>query len=148
MPLLARGESKSSAMKEAAIWLAETGLADRADHRPGELSGGEQQRVALARALVTRPQLLLADEPTGDLDGDSADTVFNLIQRLHEEYELTSVLVTHNLELAGRCTRTLRLTGGKLIEIPQIELSQTVSKTNPQQNAFATEAQHRIDSRN
>ncbi|HEY0800497.1 MAG TPA: ATP-binding cassette domain-containing protein, partial [Steroidobacteraceae bacterium] len=97
---------------------AETGLADRAAHRPGELSGGEQQRVALARALVTRPQLLLADEPTGDLDGASADLVFGLIERLHEAHGLTSVLVTHNLELAGRCTRTLRLAGGRLEEVP------------------------------
>jgi lipoprotein-releasing system ATP-binding protein len=121
MPLLSRGTPKREAMQEAAHWLAETGLADRADHRPGELSGGEQQRVALARALVTRPQLLLADEPTGDLDGASADLVFGLIERLHEAHGLTSVLVTHNLELAGRCTRTLRLAGGRLEEVPQAE---------------------------
>jgi lipoprotein-releasing system ATP-binding protein len=119
MPLLARGVERRSAMQDAAHWLTETGLADRAAHRPGELSGGEQQRVALARALVTRPQLLLADEPTGDLDGDSAELVFGLIERLHEAHGLTSVLVTHNLELAGRCTRTLRLTGGRLEEVPQ-----------------------------
>ena len=119
MPLLARGVAKRAAMDDAAHWLAETGLADRAQHRPGELSGGEQQRVALARALVTKPQLLLADEPTGDLDGASADLVFGLIQRLHEAHGLTSVLVTHNLELAGRCTRTLRLAGGRLEEVPQ-----------------------------
>jgi lipoprotein-releasing system ATP-binding protein len=119
MPLLARGVDRRKAMQEAATWLAETGLADRASHRPGELSGGEQQRVALARALVTRPQLLLADEPTGDLDGASADLVFGLIERLHEAHGLTSVLVTHNLELAGRCTRTLRLAGGRLVEVPQ-----------------------------
>ena len=117
MPLLARGVEKRTAMQEAARWLAETGLADRANHRPGELSGGEQQRVALARALVTKPQLLLADEPTGDLDGASADLVFGLIERLHEAHGLTSVLVTHNLELAGRCTRTLRLAGGRLVEV-------------------------------
>jgi lipoprotein-releasing system ATP-binding protein len=121
MPLLARGVERRKAMQEAANWLAETGLADRAAHRPGELSGGEQQRVALARALVTSPQLLLADEPTGDLDGASADLVFGLIERLHEAHGLTSVLVTHNLELAGRCTRTLRLAGGRLSEVPQDE---------------------------
>jgi lipoprotein-releasing system ATP-binding protein len=119
MPLLARGVERRAAMKDAAQWLAETGLADRAAHRPGELSGGEQQRVALARALVTRPRLLLADEPTGDLDGASADLVFGLIERLHEAHGLTSVLVTHNLELAGRCTRTLRLAGGRLEEVPR-----------------------------
>jgi len=121
MPLLARGVERRKAMQEAAQWLAETGLAGRAAHRPGELSGGEQQRVALARALVTRPQLLLADEPTGDLDGASADLVFGLIERLHEAHGLTSVLVTHNLELAGRCTRTLRLAGGRLEEVPHAE---------------------------
>ena len=121
MPLLARGVEKRKAMQEAAGWLAETGLADRAAHRPGELSGGEQQRVALARALVTNPQLLLADEPTGDLDGASADLVFGLIERLHEAHGLTSVLVTHNLELAGRCTRTLRLAGGRLEEVSHAE---------------------------
>ena len=119
MPLLARGVDRRAAMQDAAQWLAETGLADRAAHRPGELSGGEQQRVALARALVTKPQLLLADEPTGDLDGASADLVFGLIERLHEAHGLTSVLVTHNLELAGRCTRTLRLAGGRLVEVSQ-----------------------------
>jgi lipoprotein-releasing system ATP-binding protein len=119
MPLLARGVDRRKAMQEAATWLAETGLADRAAHRPGELSGGEQQRVALARALVTRPQILLGDEPTGDLDGASADLVFGLIERLHEAHGLTSVLVTHNLELAGRCTRTLRLAGGRLEEVSQ-----------------------------
>jgi lipoprotein-releasing system ATP-binding protein len=121
MPLLARGIARQDAMQQAAHWLAETGLADRATHRPGELSGGVQQRVALARALVTRPQLLLADEPTGDLDGASADLVFGLIERLHEAHGLTSVLVTHNLELAGRCTRTLRLAGGRLVEAPKAE---------------------------
>jgi lipoprotein-releasing system ATP-binding protein len=124
MPLLARGADRKSAMQQAAHWLAETGLADRAAHRPGELSGGEQQRVALARALVTGPQLLLADEPTGDLDGAAADLVFGLIERLHEAHGLTSVLVTHNLELAGRCTRTLRLTGGRLEEVPQGKVDQ------------------------
>jgi lipoprotein-releasing system ATP-binding protein len=118
MPLLARGESKRTAMLEAAHWLSETGLSERADHRPGELSGGEQQRVALARALVTRPKLLLADEPTGDLDGATADMIFALIERLHSAHGLTSVLVTHNMELAGRCTRILRLERGKLTEVP------------------------------
>jgi lipoprotein-releasing system ATP-binding protein len=119
MPLLARGVSRSESMQEAAKWLKEIGLAERAAHRPGELSGGEQQRVALARALVTKPQLLLADEPTGDLDGESAELVFGLIERLHEAHGLTSVLVTHNLELAGRCTRTLRLVGGRLEAVPR-----------------------------
>lgn len=115
MPLLARGESRRSAIEQSMVWLAEVGLADRADHRSGELSGGEQQRVSLARALVTQPKLLLADEPTGDLDGKTADTVFDLIQRLHRAHGLASVLVTHNLEFAGRCDRMLRLRGGQLV---------------------------------
>ncbi|HTJ29437.1 MAG TPA: ABC transporter ATP-binding protein [Acidobacteriaceae bacterium] len=129
MPLLAQGLPRKAALQQAADWLAETGLADRAQHRPGELSGGEQQRVALARALITKPALLLADEPTGDLDGDSADLVFGLIERLHTAHGLTSVLVTHNLELAGRCTRTLRLTGGALVESSPSESFVTPSES-------------------
>jgi lipoprotein-releasing system ATP-binding protein len=100
--------------------MSEVGLEDRADHRPGELSGGEQQRVALARALVSKPRLLLADEPTGDLDGVTAGKVFELIERLHKSHGLTSVLVTHNMDLAVRCKRTLRLQGGKLTEITDV----------------------------
>lgn len=114
MPLLARGMQKAEAMALAANWLREVDLEDRGSHRPGELSGGEQQRVALARALVNSPRLLLADEPTGDLDGVTAGRVFELIERLHRSHGLTSVLVTHNLELAGRCTRALRLENGQL----------------------------------
>jgi lipoprotein-releasing system ATP-binding protein len=114
MPLLARGQHKREALGVAANWLREVGLDDRADHRPGELSGGEQQRVALARALVNNPSLLLADEPTGDLDEITAGRVFDMIERLHANHGLTSILVTHNLDLAARCTRALRLEGGRL----------------------------------
>jgi lipoprotein-releasing system ATP-binding protein len=114
MPLLARGMRKLDAMAQAANWLREVGLQDRSDHRPGELSGGEQQRVALARSLVNSPRLLLADEPTGDLDGTTAALVFELIEGLHQSHRLTSILVTHNLDLAARCTRALRLENGKL----------------------------------
>jgi lipoprotein-releasing system ATP-binding protein len=117
MPLLARGARKTEAMQTAAKWLNEVGLEDRSEHRPGELSGGEQQRVALARALVCQPRLLLADEPTGDLDGATAGRVFELIERLHASHGLTSVLVTHNMDLAVRCRRTLRLENGRLTEI-------------------------------
>jgi lipoprotein-releasing system ATP-binding protein len=105
---------KPEALATAANWLAEVDLEDRGEHRPGELSGGEQQRVALARALVNNPRLLLADEPTGDLDEMTAGRVFDLIERLHATHGLTSILVTHNLDLAARCTRALRLEAGKL----------------------------------
>jgi lipoprotein-releasing system ATP-binding protein len=114
MPLLARGENRRDALTVAANWLREVGLHDRRDHRPGELSGGEQQRVALARALVSHPRLLLADEPTGDLDETTSGQVFDLLQRLHANYHLTSVVVTHNMELASRCTRVLKLESGRL----------------------------------
>jgi lipoprotein-releasing system ATP-binding protein len=114
MPLMARGLRKAEALLTAAKWLGEVGLEERGDHRPGELSGGEQQRVALARALVNNPRLLLADEPTGDLDAETAARVFGLIERLHATHGLTSILVTHNLDLAARCGRTLRLEAGKL----------------------------------
>jgi len=123
MPLLARGQTRREALAVAGNWLREVGLEDRSEHRPGELSGGEQQRVALARALVNTPRLLLADEPTGDLDETTARQVFDLLQRLHASYHLTSVVVTHNMELARRCTRVLRLEGGRLTE------SATVAKS-------------------
>jgi lipoprotein-releasing system ATP-binding protein len=117
LPLLARGKSKKEALQEATHWLGEVGLADRSTHRAGELSGGEQQRVSIARALVTKPRLLLADEPTGDLDDQTADALFALIERLHASYGLTSILVTHNLPLARRCERVLRLAHGQVEEL-------------------------------
>ncbi len=116
LPLLARGESRKKAILESSKWLEEVGLADRAEHRAGELSGGEQQRVSLARALVTGPKLLLADEPTGDLDGTNADAMFDLISEVHQRRGLTSILVTHNNDLAAKCDRTVRLEAGKLQE--------------------------------
>jgi lipoprotein-releasing system ATP-binding protein len=114
MPLMARGIARRQALDAASNWLMEVDLQDRSEHRPGELSGGEQQRVALARALVGNPRLLLADEPTGDLDETTAGKVFDLLERLHLTHGLTSILVTHNPDLAARCTRTLRLEGGRL----------------------------------
>ncbi len=116
MPLLARGVERETALDRASYWLVEVGLAARGFHRSGEMSGGEQQRVSLARALVTEPKLLLADEPTGDLDTQTGEAVFELIQGLHEAHGLTSILVTHNLYFAERCTRMLRLRSGRLEE--------------------------------
>ena len=117
MPLLLRGQTWQQAEPHASRWLREVGLEQRAHHRSGELSGGEQQRVALARALITGPKLLLADEPTGDLDGQTAEAVFALIARLHREHQLTSLIATHNLSFARRCHRVLRLQRGRVEEI-------------------------------
>ena len=118
MPLLVRGARLEEALRDAANWLDEVGLAGRAQHRAGELSGGEQQRVAIARALVSRPALLLADEPTGDLDEQNAEAIFDLMRRLHQAHRLTSVLATHNLVLAHRADRVYRLEHGILVEPP------------------------------
>lgn len=117
MPLLTRGQALASAQQEAARWLREVGLEARSRHRSGELSGGEQQRIALARALITQPKLLLADEPTGDLDGRTAEVVFELVARLHREHQLTSLIATHNLAFARRCHRVLRLDRGRIEEM-------------------------------
>jgi lipoprotein-releasing system ATP-binding protein len=117
MPLLIRGQSWQKVQPEASRWLREVGLEQRGHHRSGELSGGEQQRVALARALITQPKLLLADEPTGDLDGQTAESVFALIARLHREHQLTSLIATHNLSFARRCRRVLRLERGRAEEV-------------------------------
>ena len=122
MPLLLRGTPQKQAQASAFDWLKEVGLSERGHHRAGELSGGEQQRVALARALITGPQLLMADEPTGDLDAHTADAVFNLIARLHREHRLTSLIVTHNLGFARRCDRVLRLERGSAVELLPAEL--------------------------
>jgi lipoprotein-releasing system ATP-binding protein len=117
MPLLTRNEPKSTALAKAHALLCEVGLEARTHHLAGELSGGEQQRVSLARALVTNPRLLLADEPTGNLDNRTAEAVFGLLERLHTTHRLTSILVTHNMDIARRCGRTLRLQDGRLHEI-------------------------------
>jgi lipoprotein-releasing system ATP-binding protein len=115
MPLLVRGEPREKALEKARKWLKEVGLEERAEHRAGELSGGEQQRVAIGRALVTGPKVLLADEPTGDLDEQNAWAVFGLLERLHRTHRLTSLIATHNLALAARCDRIVGLEHGVLL---------------------------------
>lgn len=117
MPLRLRGMGAKQAEDRAAARLAEVGLSARLHHRPGELSGGEQQRVALARALVTEPSLLLADEPTGNLDQRTGESVFRLIEELHAAHRLTSVIVTHNPVFAGRCPRVAEMRDGTLKEL-------------------------------
>jgi lipoprotein-releasing system ATP-binding protein len=114
MPLRIARVPAAEGRPRARRLLERVGLGERLDHRPGMLSGGEQQRVAVARALVMQPSLLLADEPTGDLDEDTADTLHALLREMHAEFGLTSVIATHNPRLAGACDRTLRLEGGRL----------------------------------
>jgi lipoprotein-releasing system ATP-binding protein len=118
MPLLIRGVPQREAREAAREALEETGLGARLTHRPGELSGGEQQRAVLARALAARPKLLLADEPTGNLDEATGERIIELIERLHEERGLTTLYVTHNPGFSRRASRIIELRQGALIERP------------------------------
>lgn len=114
MPLLIRGINRKTAATEALTLLQKTGLMDRAHHRPGQLSGGEQQRVALARALVAKPKLLLADEPTGNLDHENGVKIFDLLLSLNRELRTTLVVVSHNQDLANRLNRIVTIVDGKI----------------------------------
>ena len=114
MPMRIAGMPPAAAAERAGEVLRQVGLDGRLDHRPGMLSGGEQQRVAVARALVMRPSLLLADEPTGDLDESTAERLHELLREMHRAHDLTSLIATHNLRLAAACDRVLRLEEGRL----------------------------------
>ena len=112
MPALIAGYKRNIAMDKATALLAEVELGDRLSHKPGQLSGGEQQRVAIARALVLQPQLLIADEPTGNLDSVTSAGIYTLLERLHRQHQLTMVIVTHNAELAARMDCIYRIRDG------------------------------------
>ncbi len=114
MPLLLRGFTSAEAEEPARALLQDVGLENRSHHRPGELSGGEQQRIALARALIGKPRLLLADEPTGNVDPHTGQVIASLLQALHAKHGLTSIIVTHNERLARICSQTYRLESGQL----------------------------------
>ena len=114
MPMRIARESTSSARRGAVDLLSRVGLGERLKHRPSEMSGGEQQRVAVARALAMKPALLLADEPTGDLDETTADSLHELLKTMHAEQQLTSIIATHNPRLAAACNRVFRLERGQL----------------------------------
>jgi len=116
MPLLVRRMATAEAKSRASVILEEVGLGSRLSHRPHQLSGGERQRAAVARALVTEPALVLADEPTGNLDGRNAEQVFELMLRLNRDRRTTLVIVTHDARLAARMDRVLTLTEGRLVE--------------------------------
>jgi lipoprotein-releasing system ATP-binding protein len=115
MPMRIARMPRDEARRRAAALLGKVGLGERLAHRPGMLSGGEQQRVAVARALVMNPALLLADEPTGDLDENTADSLHQLLRAMHAEHGLTSIIATHNPRLAAACGRVLRMERGQLV---------------------------------
>jgi lipoprotein-releasing system ATP-binding protein len=114
MPYLIRGMEEERAKKRAEMLVSEVGLLERATHHPSELSGGEQQRVAIARAIMGEPEVILADEPTGNLDEETGERVFSLLFSLKERHGLSLILATHNLKLAERCDRVMRLENGRL----------------------------------
>lgn len=119
MPLLIRGENKNEALQKATGILAQLGLDKRIDHKPAELSGGERQRVAIARAIVGKPDCVLMDEPTGNLDENTAESIENLLSTLNQQFQLSFIMVTHDKRLAMSMDRVLELKQGKLYEVAQ-----------------------------
>jgi lipoprotein-releasing system ATP-binding protein len=116
MPLLINGVKRSKARKIAIRMLEEVGLDDRKDHRPNQLSGGQNQRVAIARALANSPGIVIGDEPTGNLDSKSSDTIYELLRKLNREHEQTFILVTHDEQMAAKTDRVIRIVDGKIVE--------------------------------
>ncbi|MCY9824972.1 lipoprotein-releasing ABC transporter ATP-binding protein LolD [Vibrio chagasii] len=121
MPLLIGGEKPAKAKQEAQLLLDKVGLSHRVDHRPSELSGGERQRVAIARALVNKPALVLADEPTGNLDHNTALSIYDLMRELNREYDTAFLVVTHDGELAAKMDRQLHMQDGLLVNVEKEE---------------------------
>jgi lipoprotein-releasing system ATP-binding protein len=117
LPQLIAGKSKQEAASRAGELLGQLGLDERGIHRPGQLSGGEQQRVAIARAVANRPRILLADEPTGNLDPETAERVFEQLTHLVQQEKLAAIIATHNMDIARRMDRIWRLTDGKIVEV-------------------------------
>ena len=116
MPLLINGVKRSKARKMASRMLEEVGLDNRADHRPNQLSGGQNQRVAIARALANSPGIVIGDEPTGNLDSKSSDNIYELLRRLNQEHNQTFILVTHDAQMAAKTDRIIRLVDGRIVE--------------------------------
>lgn len=121
MPLLINGIKKSKAKKIAYEMLDEVGLNDRANHRPNQLSGGQNQRVAIARALANNPDIVIGDEPTGNLDSKSSDVIYDLLRKLNEEHDQTFILVTHDEHMAEKTDRIIKLVDGKIVDDSKVE---------------------------
>lgn len=140
MPLMIKGEKSTDALLAAKEMLEKVGLSHRIDYRPSQLSGGERQRVAIARALVTKPSLVLADEPTGNLDSDTAEQIYQLIRQLNESANTSFVIVTHDLALASRMDRQVKLEKGHLVPFssaePHASSHENIVSVNEQENEF------------